>query len=307
MLPDSYNLIVGRPITYRLFTIGIPRADGTWCAHPVGAQSISDGRTQEGGATFTFVPHRTGSWLVGWDISSVSPYRIGGYYDPRARHPDSLRPVTTFPVERIGSGVVADAVPATIAWSGRDVGWGIARYQVQESTDGATYHSVRLTSPRATVVKLRLAPGHSYRFRVRAIDLAGNVGAWSVGPSFRVLVRSESSSAITYTGRWTATADPTAGGGTVNVSTAAGASARLVVTGRDVAWIAPRGPGYGRADVFVDGVHVAIVDLGAASPVARSVAWHRHWAAVGTHTIRIRVLGTAGRPAVGFDGFVVFR
>lgn len=307
VLPNSYNLIVGEAITYRLYSIGIPGVTGTWSAHPVGAQSISDLRTQVGGTTFTFVPHRTGSWLVGWDISSASRYRVGDYYDPKARYPDSVRPRTTVPVERVASGLVSATVPATISWSGSDVGWGIGRYQIQRSIDGAAYRSVSLASPRATVLKLGLAPGHSYRFRVRAIDQAGNVGLWSVGPSFRVLVRSESSGAITYTGTWLASADPTAGGGTVKVATAAGARARLVVTGRDVAWIAPRGPGYGRADVYVDGVRVATVDLGAASPAARSVVWRRHWTSVGTHTIQIRVRGTADRPAVGLDGFVVLR
>ena len=46
------------------------------------------------------------------------------------------------------------------------------------------------------------------------------------------------------------------------------------------------------------------------SPLARSIAkWFspRAGASVGTHTLEIRVLGTAGRPRVDVDAFAVIR
>jgi hypothetical protein len=53
--------------------------------------------------------------------------------------------------------------------------------------------------------------------------------------------------------------------------------------------------------VYVDGVFVATVDLYAASASYRSVAYARTWSSLGTHTIRIVVVGTAGRPRVDLD------
>ena len=57
---------------------------------------------------------------------------------------------------------------------------------------------------------------------------------------------------------------------------------------------------HGKAEVFIDGKLVATVDLIApADGPRRSV--RRHWASVGTHHLRIAVLGTTGRPTVDVD------
>ena len=65
------------------------------------------------------------------------------------------------------------------------------------------------------------------------------------------------------------------------------------------------GSNRGQANVYLDGTYVTTVDLYAASPVARYVALHGNWAANESHTLTVEVAGTAGRPAIDIDSFVL--
>ena len=73
--------------------------------------------------------------------------------------------------------------PVSLTWTGSDKGWGIARYQLQRSVDGGAWHGVVSTKAR-TCTQL-VATGHTYRYRVRAVDKYGNVGAWATAATFR--------------------------------------------------------------------------------------------------------------------------
>jgi hypothetical protein len=99
-----------------------------------------------------------------------------------------------------------------------------------------------------------------------------------------------------------------ASGGSLAESDLAGASVSFAFAGTGVDWITFRGPDQGRADVFIDGTLVKMVDGYAPQPtfgVVRSFAG----LADGIHTIRIVALGTARRAASGsrvsIDRFVV--
>jgi hypothetical protein len=63
----------------------------------------------------------------------------------------------------------------------------------------------------------------------------------------------------------------------------------------------------GRAKVYVDGVLVKTIDTYRSAFAARRVMFTRTWASTGTHTIRLVVLGTSGRPRVDFDALVIIR
>ena len=63
---------------------------------------------------------------------------------------------------------------------------------------------VPLASATDTSVTLMLAPGVVHRLRVRAIDRAGNVGAWAAAAAFRLASIQESAAAVIDTGHWTA-------------------------------------------------------------------------------------------------------
>lgn len=307
LLPDRYALIVGAPVTYRLYTLG-GATTGTrspWTAFLAGT---ARGFTKFGGTSFTFVPSTPGSWLVSWNRSGTANI-LGAYYDPPARYRDRSAPVTTTPTQQVAplTQPLDARVRVRISWSGSDRGWGIARYQVQRSMNGGTWRSVGLPSSKTRAIVESLSPSATWRYRVRAIDKAGNVGSWRLGPTFKTVRFSESSAAVAYRGAWTIGADETAIGGRIRTSSAAGASATVTFSGRDVAWVAPRGPGLGKAEVWVDGVRKAVVDLGAAALTPRQVVFRAHWATRSTHRVRIRVLATAGRPTVAIDGFVVLQ
>jgi len=305
VLPSTYTPAVGESITYTRHLIGGASAgsSSSWNAWQ-GSDPDLNHWTQDGGATFTIRPWETGNVTVSWQRGGEKLFY--GMYDPPVRRPDTHRPTTTKPVARISPAAVGgSAVPVTLTWDGSDRGWGIAKYQLERSTDGGAWKRVLARKTKTYVTSL--APGHAYRFRVRAIDKYGNVGYWDVGPSFRPGVVEDGSAGIAYTGDWAAVADGTARGGSLHEASGAASKAVITFTGRDIAWLAERGPGHGAAKVYVDGALAATVDLNAATDAPARVVFRRHWAVKDAHTVRIVVSGTAGRPIVSVDGFALLR
>lgn len=307
VLPSTYTPIVGRPVTYTRYLIGgaLACCTPTWSARQ-GAGNNPNSWHQSGGATFTITPREPGNIVVGWD-RLTGQYRLGAAYDPPVRYRDVTRPNTTTPLESIGGARQTDGVPVTFKWTGSDRGWGLDRYQLQRRVNGGAWKWVALPSPRATSVVQALPTGHSYRYRVRAVDKAGNLGFWDYGPTFRPRIVQETSAAITYRRSWPHVADPSASGGGLRETTVSAATATHRFTGRGVAWLAERGPGRGLVDVYLDGVRVATVDLAATVDSQRLVVFRRRYTGVGNHTLVLRNRATAGRPGASLDAVLILR
>jgi hypothetical protein len=207
-------------------------------------------------------------------------------------------------VTKVGSGHVGSTVPGAVSWHGNDVGWGIDHYTVQRSVDGSAWGGARRL--KGTSTTFSLTPGHTYRFRVRAIDKAGNKGTWDEGPKIRVHAVQETSGSLTWKGAWSVVDDPEAWGGHSRQATAAGASVVYAFTGRAIAWVAGRDAERGKAKVYLDGDLVATVDFATASADPRRIIWRRGWSSSGAHKIRIEVVGNGGA-IVDVDGFLVLR
>jgi hypothetical protein len=218
-------------------------------------------------------------------------------------HFDGTDPTTTTPTSSVTTATTTINVPVKLHWSGHDTGSNVARYQVQSSTDGRAYAA--LSSTTASSIVGALSPNHRYRIRVRAIDAAGNIGAWTYGSFFRVALTEESSSRITYLGTWHAVSSSSAWGGKVRYATSAGARATFRFTGRGIQIVAPVGPTRGAAKVYVDGIYRATINLYASSTGSRRIVYSRSWASSGSHAVSILVVGTAGHPRVDIDAFVV--
>ena len=303
VLPQSSILIVGQPTTYHAYAV----AGAKITSGDLWSVAYLDTPLQHlGGTSFTFTPDRPGNLTVCWGTDSTKQIRWSACFDPPARYRDHHAPVAALPITKIASGTTPLAsIPALISWSAHDVGWGVKSYQVQRSVGGGAWHAWASTASRSRADTL--VAGHSYRYRVRAIDKAGNVGAWVAGPTIHPVFVPDTAAAVVYHGAWTATPDASARNGELHATDAAAATATYRFAGRDVAWIADRGAGHGQTKVYVDGALVGTVDLAAAANDPARIVFHKHWAASGTHTVRIVVLGTVGRPTVDVDGFVVLR
>ena len=202
------------------------------------------------------------------------------------------------------------AVPIGLGWSATDDS-GIAAYELQQSTNDGAYAGVKLPTATATSKSVSLAPGNAYRYRVRATDGAANTSEWSYGPRFVADAHQEASAAVSYAGAWTPQGVTSAYGGALRYATAAGATAEFGFEGLDVAWVAPRGPDRGKAEVWVDGARVKTVDLYAPAAQPRRVVYAQSWSTPGGHTLEVRALGTKRSSSAGtradVDAFVALR
>jgi len=198
-------------------------------------------------------------------------------------------------------------VLANLDWSAHDGGGaGVATYDVRASRDGGAFAAVAWATALPSLA-LTLAPGHAYRFEVRAHDRAGNIGGWVAGSTIRPGLVQESSPTLKFGGSWLASADARYSGGSVRWAVASGATLTATFTGRAVAWVSTRDSDRGAARVYVDGVLVATVNTWASQLGVRAVVWSRAWSRTGTHTIRIVVMATPGRPRVDVDAFEILR
>jgi hypothetical protein len=179
----------------------------------------------------------------------------------------------------------------------------VARYEVARSTNGGAWVAVS-TNVTSTWRDDLLVPSHTYRFRVRAVDKAGNVGAWATGSTFNLSRFIESSSRIRYTGTWRSASSSVYWGGVAMYGSTAGAKATFTSTGRTFAWVARKGLTRGKAEIFVNGTKLATVDLYASSYQNQRVVWSTSWSSAATRTVTIRVVGTTGRPRVDLDAIL---
>jgi hypothetical protein len=221
---------------------------------------------------------------------------------------DTVAPAARAPAAAVAAGYgVGSLVPTRVSWSATDATSGVAGYRVEQSTDGGAWAALSLSGPLVTAIVRALAPGHSYQYRVRAVDRAGLWSGWAYGPVLRPALYQETSTALGWAGSWSRYAVAGASGGYARGSTQAGAWAKFTASARSIGWVAVRGPSRGRAAVYADGVLIGTVDLYATTVQPARLVYVRSWTSVGTHTITVKVSGTTGRPRVEIDAFALLR
>jgi len=209
----------------------------------------------------------------------------------------------------IGSTIAAGKVPASLSWSATDAGSGLQNFTLARHINAGAWSNI-LTGPLgaspsdAQSLSLTIPTATSYFYRTRYADVAGSVSAWANSFAIRLTALQESNSRIHYTGTWSRVTKKSDWAGKAKKSTASGSTATLTFTGHSFAWIARTGPGFGRAEVYVNGVLTDTVDLYAASTTFQRVVWSETWDAATARTVKIKVLGTSNRPAVEVDAFV---
>jgi hypothetical protein len=217
--------------------------------------------------------------------------------------PVARPPRVTLPLGRgIGTGV-----PVTVAWDlATDEGSGVASYELQRSVDSHAWTTMPKASPTARTAALTLARNRTYQFQVRAVDVAGNVGAWQPAGAFRLAVVQETTRALSFVrGTWNRTTSVSYDGHGARSTRTRGGVARFTFTGSSFAWVAAKSPVRGVAGVYIDGTLATSVDTYRPTSVARLMVFTRTWPVSGRHTVEIRALGTSGHPRVDLDAFVV--
>jgi len=110
---------------------------------------------------------------------------------------------------------------------------------------------------------------------------------------------------------WTTRRSSLHSGGSYIRTSGTGAKVIVPFEGTGVRWISPVARGFGLADVYIDGVKVARVNLYSYKTAYRRVVWSREGLAPGAHTLVIRATGLRDRRAtgryIGFDAADVMR
>jgi hypothetical protein len=233
----------------------------------------------------------------------------GSYSATDSAKVDLTKPVMHSPVKAgyvAGTTMSGNYVTLRATWpAASDTVTGVGSYRVWLSKDG---HSYTLAgAPTGLSLSILAASGHTYRFRVYAVDRAGNVSGSVYSATTRVAAYQDSSRSIRYSRGWHTSSSTLFYGGTAHWASIRGSSASLTFTGRSVAWTSLLALSRGRANVYVDGHLISTVNLYSATTIARRIVFARTWSTSTTHTIKVVVLGTAGHPRVDLDAFIVLR
>jgi len=250
------------------------------------------------------------SWGTGWGAAGFgklswnvvqhdvleADYADGLAVDGAA--PDMLS-VTAAP---IATGSIGATVPYKVSWTSVGV---VSNFTLSYSVNGGSDTPLPLPVPRATSYTFNATPGNTYRFKVHATDALARSSDDLQSSPITVALLQQDNGSISYGGAWTTYANASYSGSTTTATTTDGASATLNTTARAISWIAMRGPGHGKAQVYVDGVLQTTVNLNASVITPRSLAYTIDFGSSGSHTVRIVGTGLASHLYVDVDAFVV--
>jgi hypothetical protein len=193
-----------------------------------------------------------------------------------------------------------------LTWTGAtDVSSGAVTYRFEQNLDGGGFRPGASLAGTSTVRNLPF--GHSYQFRVSAVDAVGKVGAWATGPIVAPYLYQQTSSTA-FSGSWLTQSSTAYSGGSVRYASALGASATFTSTfTRSIGFVTTKAASRGSFRVYIDGVLKATVSAYSATTAYRQVVYQYTFPTRGTHTMKIYVLATAGHPRVDIDGFLVLK
>ena len=207
---------------------------------------------------------------------------------------------------RVPASVSTSAAYVTTRWTASDSGGsGVASSNIGERRNDGAWTSVATTAGSVRTRSARQPYLTDVQHRVRARDGVGNLSDFVEGPTILLRKYSEGTSLATWSSGWTRSSNSSALGGGLRYATRSGASVTFRFSGRAVAWISRTSSSLGNARVYIDGNSVGVHGLGGASRY-RQVVFARN-VSPGTHTMKIVVLGTSGRPRIDVDGFLVMQ
>lgn len=202
-----------------------------------------------------------------------------------------LGPVLSRPTVRLRSGSKLASRPARISWSKIASNAPVKAYKVQQRIGNGPWQNVTLRDPKATSVTVGLKAGRTHQFRVHAVDADGERGRWAASPTRKAMLKGPR--------------DTTLSGKSVEPSDGLRGRARLKATFRSVAYVAPVGPGMGKAIIRVNGKKVKVIDLGSPEASDGLLVWTHNWRTARKRTIVVEPVRSNVR--VDIDGFLALR
>ncbi|MBC8079871.1 MAG: carbohydrate binding domain-containing protein [Gorillibacterium sp.] len=168
--------------------------------------------------------------------------------------------------------------------SGETVYIGVKNYggaEVSQSISNTTFTRAEVTF--TTGASNTNATIYYYKSTGSSSAFADDMGV----DEYSSVIKDDSDGAIVYSGVWDTTIwNPGYYNNTVHYTTATGATAQLSFSGSSIQWYGVKGNGQGKADVYIDGILDATVDLYQATRT-NTVCYTKTGLAAGNHTIRI--------------------
>ena len=223
---------------------------------------------------------------------------------------DSTAPTTTAPVVSISLGSqVGTSAPLHLEWTGadNDGGSGIGSYDIQVSRDGGrTWATVAsyLEEPSFNLDAPALA---TLVYKVRARDVAGNVGEWVSGQRLSPRLLKETDRAARYRGHWVQLRGRHYTNSLAKAAQRTGDSIAITSIGRSIGILASTGPKAGILRISVNGSVVATVDLWAPTATVRQVVWQASWETAARRTVLLVATRASRTVHVEIDGFVTLK
>lgn len=218
---------------------------------------------------------------------------------------DTVKPLASTPTMAFTTGTIGTSVPIKWSWTASDAesGLGTITYQEDRGEPTPAFFGNGLPGSATTYTRsMRLDSSYFYSVNLEVVDRAFNTTLTSFA---NVTFASVPSSVnMTFVKTWSTGTNTKYLGGKTRYATAAGATVTYSCTCRALAFISTKGPNRGKAEIWIDGVKKATVDLMSSTTKYRQLAYQTSWATDGSHTIMVKVLGTSGRPRVDFDSFL---
>jgi len=158
----------------------------------------------------------------------------------------------------------------------------------------------------AAHLDLATLTGARYTVEVRGKDKLNNVDQEDQYLGSVTRIAQDKSASVHYHGSWSTKSATSASGGTIHTTTASGATVTYSATGIAFGLVVTKGPGRGKLSVSVDGGPAVVIDARKSTTAYRQVVWQAT-TGYGTHTIRVKALGTSGRPRVDIDAILVLQ
>jgi len=205
----------------------------------------------------------------------------------------------TFSTDTLASG----KIKVVLSQSEAVVGSPFAGFDVEHTTTKGT----TVVNTTGTSVALTGVAGQMSKIRVRARDLAGNVGAWSSVKQVAVPFNN-SSMKFAKSGKWKTAKSGSLYKGSSRYTTKKGATATMSFRGGKSAYlITSTGSKRGKVKVYVDGKYVKTVNLFSKKTVNRKAIFLKSLKGSGKHTIKLVAAPTATRKRIDIDGLAVKR